>query len=229
MAASIYGITPQSKFIINSQLISDVIHETENKTMLPLAQLSILRDIEKYIVKPNVENDVSLLTPSAYEGFELTSTPKYGTLCIVPYLLKANRVLVIAPSLNHVKSVCQSFFGNVNHVPFLQSCSIITDQKEHRRAVLENPCPVHHVNDLEKNKLDIQGSNLVVINAQIYKPQSNAKITDFDPEEFDLVIIDEAGQLPRTLQENIKMHFINSTKFYIETADINKDYTLGTF
>jgi DNA repair protein RadD len=172
-------------------------------------QIESYRAIKKYFADTTQQNNQVLL-PAIIEI--PTGCGKTGIICAAPFGIARGRVLVIAPNLVIKQSVVKSVAGEMDALKnFYFKCGILTRPEDLPRVVsLERG---------QTNREDCLRADIVVTNIQ----QMPGWLKYFEPDFFDMIIVDEAHHEPADSWQRVNEHFARAKKVYLTATPFRCD------
>ncbi|XP_019853093.1 PREDICTED: uncharacterized protein LOC109582675 [Amphimedon queenslandica] len=139
-----------------------------------------------------------------------TGCGKTGVAVLAPFVLDSHRVLVLTPSRAISEQIFKAFGGRQD------SQDMFLVRRRFIRAEQANDvrpsCTLITSTDQIKNSLH---NELLIITAHQVSGQSQVKIQDISPENYDLVIVDEAHHYPAHTWMTIVNHFCKSKRLFL--------------
>ena len=138
-----------------------------------------------------------------------TGCGKTGVAVLTPFVLDSHRVLVLTPSNAISEQIFKAFSGKDPADMFLVQRKIIPKgTADHVRP----SCILITKTDQIENSLH---NDVLIVTAHQVAGNSRVKIEDIDPENYDLVIVDEAHHYPASTWKTIINHFSRSKRLFL--------------
>jgi len=181
------------------------------KTGLYPHQTACLGAIKRWFQNP--VNEVALAVVPTGGG-------KSGIAVLAPYILNTARVLVITPSVEITRQLELDFCGGENQrgqfiQPFMVRYGVAS--VEHQSEFVEAGFAALKSTDSGPKLIQkLATHNLVLSNAHKLSPvQSESIVLNQVPQNFDLVIVDEAHHYPAETWKQVVDHFRHSKKLFL--------------
>jgi superfamily II DNA or RNA helicase len=180
----------------------------EDNPNLREPQIESYRAIKKYFEA--VKEQDNQVLPAIVEI--PTGCGKTGIICAAPFGIARGRVLIIAPNLVIKQSVVKSVAGEVDALKnFYFKCGILSRPEDLPRVVsLERG---------QTNREDCLRADVVVTNIQ----QMPGWLAQFEPDFFDMIIVDEAHHEPADSWQRVNEHFARAKKVYLTATPYRCD------
>lgn len=131
-------------------------------------------EVSKHFAREGAEREAGLVLP--------VGCGKSGLITIVPFAVKASRVLVIAPGVRIAEQLYKDFNPS-NPSMFYQKCEVLLDP----------PYPqLTEMRGTKANRDDLDHADVVVTNIQQIQGGTNTWLTTLPADFFDLILFDEA-------------------------------------
>eukprot|EP01087_Luapelamoeba_hula_P024042 TRINITY_DN901_c0_g1_i3.p1 TRINITY_DN901_c0_g1~~TRINITY_DN901_c0_g1_i3.p1 ORF type:complete len:427 (+),score=42.17 TRINITY_DN901_c0_g1_i3:1394-2674(+) len=180
---------------------------------------AIQNTLNTYAKEPGSTKPVVIVMP--------TGSGKTGAICLLPYALRVERALIIAPSL-HIRDQLDRSWGtatykspdNIQDLCFFYKTGIFSSAEDSRYTILPRGHTILRSKDLKAAA--VQLSPLHITNPHKFRSKYDAAWREMEQNLYDLVIVDEAHHLPATFWTEILNHFTTAKKVFF-TATPFKD------
>ena len=181
----------------------------EGNSQLREPQIEAYRAIKKYFEATTQQNNQQNLAAIVEIP---TGCGKTGIICAAPFGIARGRVLIIAPNLTIKQSVVKSLAGEQDATKnFYFKCGILTRVDDLPRCVaLERG---------QTNREDCLRADIVATNIQ----QMPGWLKYFEPDFFDMIIVDEAHHEPADSWQRVNEHFPRAKKIYLTATPFRCD------
>lgn len=177
-----------------------------------IVDFRVLLPHQKEAINALAQNDWTSCSPAVVSM--PTGTGKTAVVAMAPFVLKANRVLLIAPDLALFKQLSDELMGSKEDV---FKATLYRIGALPRNVLL--PSVQRVTSTQEVNQREFLSRDLVLANADKFHTLKNSTWQNSLPSSlFDVVIIDEAHHLPSNKWKTIVDHFGSSSKVIFVTA-----------
>ena len=194
---------PRSCFNVQSQALLRFLTSERAGAHLYAHQVDAVLCARRQLLDPREPNIALVVLP--------TGCGKTGVAVLSAYALNASRVLVITPSVKISHQLHEAFKGNRSkrRPCFLTERGIISEKQE-IKVLPSSSCITKSTDIMERLPDDV-----MVVNAHKIGGKSSVAIDDIPPEEYDLVIVDEAHHYPAPTWKNLVDHFPHSMRLFL--------------
>eukprot|EP01087_Luapelamoeba_hula_P024040 TRINITY_DN901_c0_g1_i1.p1 TRINITY_DN901_c0_g1~~TRINITY_DN901_c0_g1_i1.p1 ORF type:complete len:426 (+),score=45.03 TRINITY_DN901_c0_g1_i1:1391-2668(+) len=180
---------------------------------------AIQNTLNTYAKEPGSTKPVVIVMP--------TGSGKTGAICLLPYALRVERALIIAPSL-HIRDQLDRNWGTASYKPkeniedlcFFYKTGIFSSAEDSRYTILPRGHTILWRKDLTAAAGQLGPLNIT--NPHKFQSKPDAAWREMEQNRYDLVIVDEAHHLPATFWTEILNHFTTAKKVFF-TATPFKD------
>ena len=194
---------------------------------------ALLRHHQQLVAKPQRWQDrIALINIPTGAG-------KAGVVVLAPYVLAANRVLVVTPSIIVARQLYKAFCNREGtEAAFMLQRGIVNNVADLSPMIPRTSQASLESADEVKAMVKDSNQELVITNIQKIGSHENshARLEDLDPHAFDLIIVDEAHHYPARTWLAFVNHFQNAHQLIFMTATAylgqqslkeTKNYILG--
>ena len=177
----------------------------DGNPLLRTPQRETYTALAEFAQEPQEEREAGIVLP--------VGCGKSGCITLAPFAFKANRTLVVAPSLKIIQQLCDDFDPTKPDMFYIK-CSVLKGTPY--------PEPVE-IRGTTTNRGDLDEAAVVITNIQQLQGDDNRWLADLPNDFFDLILFDEGHHSVAATWEALKEHFPNARIINFSATPLRAD------